>query len=130
MKKLFLILIIAAFAFQMQAQRLNNERENILIYSDTTVLNGGDTLTRLLYGFLPMDRGNDNYVYEYRKIYKLNSEVILVAPMVYNATPQDSVLLFGQYRTFGWVYPQVVDINETNWQTAAWQTYLQKLHNQ
>lgn len=124
--------MLAAFGMTAQAQteRLFNKRENILIYSDTTALNGGDTLVRLLYGFLPMDRGNDNYVYEYQKIYKLNDDVILLVPMVYNATPQDSVLLFGQYRTFDWVYPQVVDINETNWQTASWQTFLQKINNQ
>ena len=123
--------MFAAFAFTMEAQeRLNNERENILIYSDTTALNGGDTLTRLLYGFLPMDRGNGNYVYQYTLHYVLNSEIIRAVPMIYNANVNDSVFLLGQWRTFDWTYQQIVDINLTNWNIAAWQTFLQKIHNQ
>lgn len=132
MKKIILtiLLIVTVFAIKAQDERIHKVRENILLYADTNILIGNDTLIRSVYGFLPLDVEAGDYQYEYRKIYWLNSEIILNIPENFNPTPTDSLLLFGQMRSYDWIYPQVKAIDTANWKIAAWQTYLQKINNQ
>ena len=132
MKKLIIIISLVALAamVQAQSQRIENERPNLLIYSDSTVLNGGDTLKRLLYGFIPVDIGAQRYVYQYTKIYLLNSVAVLEEPLTYIAGPEDTLIIGPTTWKYPAIYPHIIEIDSANWQTASWQTYLQKLHSQ
>ena len=128
MKKLFLILVLAFIGYGTQAQQINFPEGNILVYSDTNNLAGGDVLIRSVYAFVPQKTSDTTYEYQYKKVYWLNGDQIKNEFVSYEAASDETLLISGVQRTYDWTYDQVLTINVANWNVASWQTYLQKIN--
>ena len=131
MKKLLLILVLAFIGFSTQAQQINFPEGNILVYSDTNNLAGGDVLIRSVYAFVPQKTSDTTYEYQYKKVYLLNGYQLTVPGgdyVSYEAASDETLLIGGVQRTYDWAYDQVLTINVANWNVASWQTYLQKIN--
>ena len=129
MKKILLVLaVLVGVAFTSTAQQVNFPEGNLLIYSDTSNLAGGDVFVRALYSYIPQNMGDGTYTYLYKKLYYLNDDIIKNEFITYRTTVGETLLISGVNRTYQWVQNQVVTISTANWQTATWQTFLQKLN--
>ena len=132
MKKLFLTFaIIFGMMVFAQSQQINFPEGTMLVYSDTNVLAGGDTLIRSIYSFVPQKTSDTTYEFQYKRIEFYTGKNMHINEFIsWDSQPQDSLLIGGQQRSFSWVYDQILTISISNWQTGSWQTYLQKIHNQ
>ena len=129
MKRLILIIaIIFGTMFFAQSQQVNFPEGNILVYSDTNNLTGGDVLIRSVYAYVPQKTSDTTYEYMYKKLYWLNDEQIKNEFISYVALSDSTILILGTPRTFEWMYEQVITISIPNWETASWQTFLQKIN--
>ena len=129
MKRLILIIaIIFGTMFFAQSQQVNFPEGNILVYSDTNNLTGGDVLIRSVYAYVPQKTSDTTYEYMYKKLYWLNDEQIKNEFISYVALSDSTILILGTPRTFEWMYEQVITISIPNWKTASWQTFLQKIN--
>ena len=129
MKRLILIIaIIFGTMFFAQSQQVNFPEGNILVYSDTNNLTGGDVLIRSVYAYVPQKTSDTTYEYMYKKLYWLNDEQIKNEFISYVASSDSTILILGTPRTFEWMYEQVITISIPNWETASWQTFLQKIN--
>ena len=129
MKRLILIIaIIFGTMFFAQSQQVNFPEGNILVYSDTNNLTGGDVLIRSVYAYVPQKTSDTTYEYMYKKLYWLNDEQIKNEFISYVALSNSIILILGTPRTFEWMYEQAITISIPNWETASWQTFLQKIN--
>ena len=122
--------MLVAFGVIASAQQINFPEGNILVYSDTNNLIGGDVLIRSVYAFVPQKTSDTTYEYQYKKVYWLNGDQIKNEFVSYEAASDETLLISGVQRTYDWAYNQVLTINVANWNVASWQTYLQKINNQ
>ena len=128
MKKLTLILAIICGAMFAEAQQVNFPEGNILVYSDTNNLAGGDVLIRSVYAYVPQKTSDTTYDYQYKKVYLLNDEMIKNEFITYTALGSETLIISGVPKTYDWAYPQIVTISVANWKLASWQTFLQKIN--
>lgn len=131
MKQLFLIFaLIFGMTIFAQSQQVNFPEGSLLVYSDTNTFVGGDVFIRSVYAFVPQELGFGIFEYQYKKIYKLNDEIIENDFITYTTEPYETLLISGQPKTYEWLQTQILTINVVNWEIATWQNYLQKIYNQ
>ena len=121
-------MVLAFIGYGTQAQQINFPEGNILVYSDTNNLAGGDVLIRSVYAFVPQKTSDTTYEYQYKKVYWLNGDQVKNEFVSYEAASDETLLIGGVQRTYDWAYDQVLTINVANWNMASWQTYLQKIN--
>ena len=127
MKKLLLITIIGLITLTANSQNLN--RDNILLYTDTIAMSGGDVLIRDLYGFLPTYKPIDSaYYFPMRRVYYLNYELLVNRKEYYQVAAQDSIYIGSEWYTYEEIYGLIVTINEATWQTVFWEIFQQKIN--
>ena len=117
-------------AFGMMAQAQNFNREYKLLYTDTNILAGGDTIVRSVYGLLPLNDMIDSTItFNYQRIYEITG----LEPILKNEKNvghyNDTVVIGGTTYTFKQAYDLIIAINETNWQAGSWQVFLQYINN-
>lgn len=128
MKKLILIAIIGLMALAANSQNMN--KENLLLYTDTTIITGGDTLVRDVFAFLPVFKPIDTtYYFPYRRVYRLNSELLVNRSEHFEGKYNDTIAIGSNTYTLEEVYNLIKTINEANWQNGMWQIFIQKINN-
>ena len=112
-------------------QTINYPDGDILLYSDTSTLVDGSELVISLYGQMPVKiAAYGLYIYEFSKVYSIDGEELKDETLTHVTYDGETLLISGVQRTYDWMYPQVITVDEANWKIASWQTYLQKIHNQ
>ena len=129
MKKLLLTLaIIFSLTVFAQSQQINFPEGNILVYSDTNNLAGGDVLIRSVYAFVPQKISDTTYEYQYKKAYWLNDQQVK-NEFISKEFHKDSTIMIGEVEyTFEEIYNLIVAINESYWKIGSWQTFIQKIN--
>ena len=128
MKKLILSLAIIAFIALSAESQISN-RANLLLYTDTINIVGGDVLIRDVYAFEPVFKPIDTtYYFPYRKVYHMNGELILTKQEYFEGKYDAEITIGENTYTLEDIYNLIKTIDEANWQSGMWGIYLQKIN--